>query len=329
MVLVTMCCVFIIGANSIVCRKKSQVTPPRTEKILFFGGAIAELFLTSACNCRIIVYTSTLIFEGIDWLQRIGFRGGTTIYVAHGHHPSADSGLSLANDKRARLSVVSPRLGQQPARLASQRHTPLHVGAQLTAQSTGWQASALILSLCRQEMVRRFLQTHRYPSGSTRGEVEKILRNRGWGPRNDLPDDGGGDIGHDVKAGRQAKTGRAGLGLQPGLRAIQNGPQSRQGEQGVRSAPKCCRVARVDTCRAVDGSTVPKLGYARLPILCLCLGRVTHAGQSDARLCVLVLGARPGASLGHSDGRQDYDARRKSAAVIEIILLVASLSRSA
>ena len=87
--------------------------------------------------------------------------------------------------------------------------------------------------------------------------------------------------------------------------------------------PKCCRVARVDTCRAVDGSTVPKLGYARLPILCLCLGRVTHAGQIDARLCVLALGARPGASLGHSDGRQDYDARRKSAAVIEIIMLVA------
>jgi len=143
-------------------------------------------------------------------LQRIGFRGGTTIYVAHGHHPSADSGLSLANDKRARLSVVSPRLGQQPARLASQRHTPLHVGAQLTAQSTGWQASALIFSLCRQEMVRSFLQTHRYPSGSTRGEVEKILRNRGWGPRNDLPDDGGGDIGHDVKAGppRQDRTCR-------------------------------------------------------------------------------------------------------------------------
>ena len=106
-------------------------------------------------------------------------------------------------------------------------------------------------------MVRRFLQTHRYPSGSTRGEVEKILRNRGWGPRNDLPDDGGGDIGHDVKAGRQAKTGRAGLGL----------------------------------------------------------GRVTHAGQIDARLCVLALGrASPGASLRHSDGRQDYDARRKSAA---------------
>ena len=93
--------------------------------------------------------------------------------------------------------------------------------------------------------------------------------------------------------------------------------------------PKCCRVARVDTCRAVDGSTVPKLGYARLPILCLCLGRVTHAGQIDARLCVLALGARPGASLGHSDGRQDYEARRKSAAVIEIILLVASLSGSA
>ena len=150
-----------LSRNSIVCRKKSQVTPPRTERILFFGGAIAEFFLTSACNCRIIVYTSTLIFEGIDGLQRIGFRGGTTIYVAHGHHPSADSGLSLANDKRARFSIFSPRLGQQPARLAYQRRTPLHVGAQLTAQSTGWQASALIFSLCRQEeMVRSFLQTH-------------------------------------------------------------------------------------------------------------------------------------------------------------------------
>ena len=113
---------------------------------------------------------------------------------------------------------------------------------------------------------------------------------RGWGPRNDLPDDGGGEIGHDVNAGRQAKTGRAGLGLQLGLRAIQTARSPAKANKASAAPPKCCRVARVDTCRAVDGSTVPKLGYARLPILCLCLGRVTHAGQIDARLCVFALG---------------------------------------
>jgi hypothetical protein len=95
-------------------------------------------------------------------------------------------------------------------------------------------------------MVRSVLQTRRYPSGSTRGEVERILKPR-------------------------------------------LGPPKRFAGRRWRS----------------------------------CLGRVTHAGQIDARLCVLALGARPGASLGHRDGRQDYDARRKSAAVIEIILLVA------
>jgi hypothetical protein len=64
---------------------------------------------------------------------------------------SADSGLSLANDQRARFSFLSPRRGQQPARLAPSGIPPL---AQITAQSTGWQASALFFSLCRQEMVR-------------------------------------------------------------------------------------------------------------------------------------------------------------------------------
>ena len=117
--------------------KNLREHPQEQKKFCFWG-----------CNCRIFV-SNRLKVERLDWLPTFGFRGGTTIHLVHGHHPSADSGLSLANDKRARVSVVSPRLGQQPARLVSQRHTPLHVGAQLTAQSTGWQASASIFSLCK------------------------------------------------------------------------------------------------------------------------------------------------------------------------------------
>ena len=78
------------------------------------------------------MYTSTLKIERIDWLNKFGFGGGTTFHVASGHHLSAESGLSLANAKRARFSVFSPRLGQPPARLASQRIRTRTTGLKLS-----------------------------------------------------------------------------------------------------------------------------------------------------------------------------------------------------
>jgi len=88
--------------NRIVGRKQSpQVRPPRTKTTLSLGVQLQTFFLPGPCNCRIKVYTIALMINRINRLQGFRFRGGAAFHVALGHDPSAESGLSLANGKRA------------------------------------------------------------------------------------------------------------------------------------------------------------------------------------------------------------------------------------
>ena len=110
----------LVTPDSFVCRQKSQVTPARTEGILFLGVQLQNSF----CQYPAIVEFLCTQAHGKSSVST-GCKGSGSV----GDHVSCRAwppsvgriGFSLANAKRARFSVFSPRLGQPPARLASQR----------------------------------------------------------------------------------------------------------------------------------------------------------------------------------------------------------------